>query len=167
MINLLLRTIGAFLSLVLILALALFASAGTLSYWQGWICLAVFSVCVILITSYLVVRGRRLLESRLNVGPAAETQRSQRVIQSLASLFFIALFMIPGLDRRFGWLYESPVFSLISDGLVALGLFIVFMVFRENTYTSAIIEVADEQRVISTGPYRLVRHPMYSGPCGC
>lgn len=161
--SLILRSIAGLLFLLGVLALALFASAGTFNYWRAWLYLAVFGLCVVLITGYLVLRDRRLLESRLNVGPAAETQRSQQVIQSLASLFFIGLFIVPGLDHRFGWSHVPPVLSIASDALVALGLFIVFLVFRENTYTSAIIEVADEQRVVSTGPYGIVRHPMYSG----
>jgi protein-S-isoprenylcysteine O-methyltransferase Ste14 len=163
MLSLIVRSIGGLLFLVLILALALFACAGTLDFWQAWAYLAVFFICVILITLYLVIKDRRLLESRLNVGPAAETQRSQKVIQGLASLFFIGLYVVSGLDRRFGWSHVSPAVSLVSDALVALGLFIVFLVFRENTYTSAIIEVSSEQQVVSSGPYRLVRHPMYSG----
>ena len=85
------------------------------------------------------------------------------MIQGLASLFFIGLYVVSGLDRRFGWSHVAPAASLVSDALVALGLFIVFLVFRENTYTSAIIEVSSEQRVVSSGPYSLVRHPMYSG----
>jgi protein-S-isoprenylcysteine O-methyltransferase Ste14 len=104
-----------------------------------------------------------LLASRVQAGPTAETQRSQQVIQSLASLFFIAIFVVAGLDFRFHWSHTPPVLSLVSDGFVALGFFIVFLVFRENTYTSAVIEVAEEQKVISSGPYSLVRHPMYSG----
>ncbi len=163
MIGLILRSIAGLLFLVLVLALALFVCAGTLAFWQAWAYLAVFSVCVVLITLYLVVKDRRLLESRLNVGPAAETQRSQQVIQAFASLFFLGLFIVPGLDRRFGWSHMPAALSLSSDALVALSLFFVFLVFRENTYTSAIIEIADQQRVISTGPYSLVRHPMYSG----
>ncbi len=163
MIRLILRTVGGFLFLVLVLALALFASAGTLAFWQAWAYLIVFSVCVILITLYLFAKDRRLLESRLNVGPVAEVQRSQQLIQSLASLFFIAIFIVPGLDRRFGWSPAPPLVSIVSDVLVAAGLFIVFLVFRENSYTSAIIEVSDQQQVVTTGPYRLVRHPMYSG----
>ncbi len=161
--SLIVRSIAGLLFLLLMLGLALFASAGTLRFWQAWVYLAVFGGCVVLITAYLFVRDRSLLESRLSVGPAAETQRSQQVIQALASLFFIALFIIPGLDRRFGWSHVPAVLSVLSDLLVALGLFIVFLVFRENSFTSAIIEVKDEQRVISTGPYSMVRHPMYSG----
>src|SRR6185436_1098008 len=67
------------------------------------------------------------------------------------------------LDDRFHWSQVPPVVSLIADGFVALGFFIVFLVFRENTYTSATIEVSKEQTVISTGPYHWVRHPMYAG----
>jgi protein-S-isoprenylcysteine O-methyltransferase Ste14 len=161
--NLIVKTILGFLFLVLILALALFLSAGTLSYWQAWVYLGVFSVCVILITLYLARYDQRLLASRVQAGPTAETRKSQQIIQSLASLFFLALFIVPGLDARFHWSSVPPVISLIADGLVALSLYLVFLVFRENTYTSATIEVADEQKVISTGPYSLVRHPMYAG----
>ncbi len=161
--SLIVRSIAGLLFLLLMLALALFASAGTFAFWRAWLYLAVFGACVLLITAYLFVRDRRLLESRLNVGPVAETQRSQQVIQAFASLFFLLLFIVPGLDHRFGWSHVPALLSVISDMLVALGLFIVFLVFRENSFTSAIIEVSNEQRVVSTGPYSIVRHPMYSG----
>ncbi len=158
------RTIAGFITLLLILGLALFATAGSFSFWQAWVYLAVFGACAILITAYLIRNDQRLLESRLNVGPVAETQKSQQVIQCLASLFFIGLFVIPGLDFRFQWSHVPGVVSLIFDGMVALGFFIVFLVFRENSYTSAIIEVSERQKVIASGPYSLVRHPMYAGP---
>ncbi len=161
--NLIVKSILGFLFLVFVLALTLFLSAGTLGFWQAWIYLAVFSVCVILITLYLAKYDPRLLASRVQAGPTAETQRSQQIIQSLASLFFIALFIIPGLDFRFHWSYVPPALSLIADLIVALSLFIVFLVFRENTYTSATVEVVKEQTVVSSGPYGLVRHPMYAG----
>lgn len=161
--SLIVKAILGFLFLVLILALALFLSAGTLSYWQAWVYLAVFSICVILITLYLARYDQRLLASRVQAGPTAETQKSQQIIQSFASQFFIALFIVPGLDRRFHWSTVPQVVSLIADGLVALSLYIVFLVFRENTYTSATIEVAEKQKVISSGPYSHIRHPMYAG----
>lgn len=161
--NLILRTISGFLFLVGMLGLALFLSAGSLNFWQAWVYLAVFSICVILITVYLARYDPRLLASRVQAGPVAETQKSQQIIQSFASLFFLALFIVPGLDFRFHWSHVPPVLSLLADGGVALSLLIVFLVFRENTYTSATIEVTHEQTVISSGPYRLIRHPMYSG----
>jgi protein-S-isoprenylcysteine O-methyltransferase Ste14 len=161
--GLILRSVAGLVFLVAMLGLALFGAAGTLSYWRAWLYLAVFAGCIVLITLYLFVRDRRLLESRLNVGPAAEQQRSQQLIQGLASIFFLLVYVVAGLDHRFGWSHVPPALSVLADLFVALGLLIVFLVFRENTYTSAIIELADQQRVVSTGPYRVVRHPMYSG----
>lgn len=161
--KLIVRSILGLIFLVFVLALALFLSAGSLDYWQAWVYLGVFSSCVLLITLYLAKYDQRLLESRVKAGPVAEVEKSQKIIQSLASLFFIGLFIVPGLDFRFGWSKVSPVLSLVADGLVVLSLFLVFLVFRENTYTSATIEVANEQKVISSGPYSMVRHPMYAG----
>ena len=161
--NLFVKTFLGFAFLMLVLALALFIPAGSLSFWQAWVYLAVFAVCTILITVYLIRYDRELLARRVRGGPTAETRKSQQIIQSLASVFFIALFIVPGLDFRFHWSDVPPAVSLISDGFVALGFYIVFLVFRENSYTSATIEVSDAQKVISSGPYRVVRHPMYAG----
>ena len=161
--SLIVRTISGFAFLMLVLALALFVSAGSLGFWQAWVFLAVFAVCTILITAYLVQYDQRLLASRVKAGPVAETQKGQQIIQSLASLFFIGLFIVPGLDFRFHWSDVPLVVSLVSNGFVVLGFFIVFLVFRENSYTSAIVEVSDEQKVIASGPYGVVRHPMYAG----
>lgn len=161
--NLILKSVAGLAFLLLVLGLALFLSAGSLSFWQAWVYLAVFGACTLLITLYLMRYDQRLLASRVQAGPVAETQKSQQVIQSLASLAFIGLFIVAGLDRRFGWSNVPPVVSLLADAVVALGFWVVFRVFKENSYTSATIEVADEQRVITTGPYSVVRHPMYSG----
>ena len=157
------KTILGFAFLMLVLALALFLSAGSFNFWQAWVYLAVFAGCTILITMYLVKNDRELLAGRVQAGPVAETQRTQQVIQSLASLFFMGLFIVSGLDFRFGWSNMPPVVSLLADGIVALGFYIVFLVFRENSYTRATIAVSPEQKVITTGPYAIVRHPMYSG----
>ena len=104
-----------------------------------------------------------MLASRTQAGPTSETQKAQQVIQAFASLFFIGLFIVPGLDFRFHWSAVPAILSWVSNGFVVLGFFIVFLTFKENSYTSAVIEVAKAQKVITTGPYRLVRHPMYAG----
>ncbi len=161
--NLISRTIIGFISLMLSLALALFLSAGSSSFWQAWVYLAVFAVCVVLITAYLLKYNQKLLSSRVRAGPAAETQKPQKIITGLANVFFILLFIVSGLDFRFHWSDVPRAVSLLSDGVVALGFFIVFLVFRANSYASATIEVSNEQKVITTGPYRVVRHPMYTG----
>ncbi len=161
--KLMFQAFAGFAFLMLVLALALFIPAGSLNYWQAWVYLADWAVCVILITLYLAKNDRELLAGRVQAGPVAETQKNQKIIQSLASLCFIALFIVPGLDYRFGWSNIPPVISLIADGFVALGFFIVFLTFRENSYTRATIEVSQGQTVTTSGPYRFVRHPMYAG----
>jgi protein-S-isoprenylcysteine O-methyltransferase Ste14 len=148
---------------MLVLALALFGSAGSLRFWQAWSYLTAFSGCTLFITAYLIKYDQRLLASRVNAGPAAETRKSQQIIQGLASLLFLSLFIAAGLDFRFHWSAVPTVVSLIADGFVVLGFLIVLLVFRENSYTSAVIEVTREQKVITSGPYGVVRHPMYSG----
>jgi protein-S-isoprenylcysteine O-methyltransferase Ste14 len=161
--NLLVKTFLGFAFLMLVLALALFLPAGSLRFWQAWVYLADFAGCTILITAYLMRNDRELLARRVRGGPTAETQKSQQIIQGLASLFFIALYIVPGLDYRFHWSHVAPLVSWVADAVVALGFYIVFLVFKENSYTSATIEVSGEQQVISSGPYAVVRHPMYAG----
>lgn len=161
--SLIVKTILGFAFLMLVLGAALFVSAGDLNFWQAWIYLAVFAICTILITAYLILYDKELLAGRVQAGPIAETQRSQQILQSLASLFFIGLFIVPGLDFRFHWSAVPPILSWMADALVALGFVIVFLVFRENSFTRATIQVSTEQKVVTTGPYSVVRHPMYAG----
>jgi protein-S-isoprenylcysteine O-methyltransferase Ste14 len=157
------RAFGGFLALIVILAALLFIPAGTLRYWQAWVFLAVFSAWVLAITVYLMRKDPKLLERRINAGPAAEQEPSQKIIQALASLSFIAIFIVSALDHRFGW-SAVPLYAIaLGDLLVALGFYFVFLVLRENTYAAGTIEVEPGQDVISTGPYALVRHPMYGG----
>lgn len=161
--NLLLKSTAGLVFLDLVLALALFLSAGSLAFWQAWVFLAVWTVCVVLITVYLFKFDQRLLASRTQAGPTSETQKIQQVIQGFASLFFVGLFIVPGLDYRFHWSVVPPLLSWVSNVFVVLGFYIVFLTFRENSFTSAVIEVADHQKVVTSGPYRWVRHPMYAG----
>jgi protein-S-isoprenylcysteine O-methyltransferase Ste14 len=161
--NLNTEAIGGFLRLLIGMAMSLFLPAWTLYYWQAWVFLAVFSISVLAITVYLMKNDPKLLERRMHVGSRAENERSQKIIQFLAAIAFIALFILPAIDHRFAWSTMPPYVVAAGDFLVALGFLIVFLVFKENTFTSATIEVSSEQKVISTGPYALVRHPMYIG----
>jgi protein-S-isoprenylcysteine O-methyltransferase Ste14 len=158
-----LKAFGGLLFLVGVLAAALFLSAWTLDYWQAWVFLAVFSASVLAITLFLMRRDPKLLERRVQAGPAAEKRKAQQIIQSLAQFAFIVTFIVPGLDRRCAWSAVPPALVAAGDVLVAIGLGVVFFVFRENTFASAVIEVDAEQRLVSTGPYKVVRHPMYAG----
>ena len=157
------QAFGGFLFLFLVMSSSIFLPAWTFNYWQAWTFLAVFFAPVLAITIYLMKKDPKLLERRVRGGPSAEKEKSQQVIQSIAGIAFIAIFLLSALDHRFGWSAVSAYIVVLGDVLVALGLIVVFFVFRENTFTSATIEIATDQRVISTGPYSLVRHPMYSG----
>jgi protein-S-isoprenylcysteine O-methyltransferase Ste14 len=163
MANLNQKAFGGLFFLVLILGCSLFLPAGTIDYWQAWVYLAIFFVSAGAITFYLMRKDTALLQRRVNAGPAGEKEKTQKIIQSIAQFAFIAIFLVSAFDHRFRWSHVPQVAAIAGDILVAAGFFIVFLVFKENTYTSATIEVDAEQKVISTGPYALVRHPMYSG----
>jgi protein-S-isoprenylcysteine O-methyltransferase Ste14 len=155
----------ALLSLVLLAAvmgLLVFGLAGTIRYWQGWLYLAVFFTVSLLTTLDLMRRDPALLERRMRGGPTAETRPAQKLVMLGASLGFIALLVIPALDHRFQWSTVSTAIVLIGDALVVIGFYFIFRVYRENTFTSATIEIAENQTVVSTGPYAIVRHPMYA-----
>jgi protein-S-isoprenylcysteine O-methyltransferase Ste14 len=154
---------GGFVFLLLVMAALLFFPAWTLDYWQAWVFLAVFGLSSLAITVYLTKKDPKLLERRVYAGPTAEKETSQKIIQTIASISFAGLLVVSALDHRFVWTPLPPYVALAGDALVAFGFFIVFRVYRENTFASATIELAPEQKVISTGPYKLVRHPMYMG----
>lgn len=162
-VNLASKTIFGFAWLILILGILLMAPAWTLDYWQAWVYLAIFGVSSALITVYLWKNDPNLLERRVNAGPVAEKEATQKLIQIFASLAFMGMMILPSLDRRFGWSGVPIVWVVAGDALVATGFYIIFLVFKENTYTAVTIQVASDQRVISTGPYAIVRHPMYAG----
>jgi protein-S-isoprenylcysteine O-methyltransferase Ste14 len=157
------RTILGFTQLIVFLGVALFVPAWTFDFWQAWVYLLIFVGASALITVYLWNHDRKLLESRVKAGPRAEKEKSQKLIQLLASLAFVGTLVLPSLDRRFLWSHVPLVFVIVGNAVVALGFLAVFIVYRENTFTSATIEVAPDHRVISTGPYAVVRHPMYAG----
>jgi protein-S-isoprenylcysteine O-methyltransferase Ste14 len=157
------KAIGGLAQLLAVMGLLLFAPAGTLRFFEAWIFLGLFFGSSLAITLYLAKRDPSLLARRVEAGPMAEKERTQRIIMGLASLSFIATILVPALDHRFRW-SRAPVPVVIGgDVLVAIGFVIVFLVFKENTFTSAVVEVAAKQRVIETGPYAVVRHPMYAG----
>jgi protein-S-isoprenylcysteine O-methyltransferase Ste14 len=157
------KAFAGLLQLLGIMAAIVFIPAWTLDYWQAWMFLAIFFVSVLAITTYLMKNDPKLLERRTNAGPGAEHERSQNIIQSFAALAFVAMFIVSALDHRFAWSTVPIYATALGDMLVALGLYLVFLVFKENTFASGTIEIGDEQKVVTTGPYALVRHPMYIG----
>jgi protein-S-isoprenylcysteine O-methyltransferase Ste14 len=149
--------------LAVVMGLLLFVLAGTVCYWQGWVFLAVFVGASFLITVYLERHDPALLQRRLAGGPTAEKTTKQKIIMLFASIGFVGLLVVPAFDHRFGWSAPPLTAVIAGDVFVAIGFAIVWRVFKENAFTSARIEIAKDQRVVSTGPYAIVRHPQYAG----
>jgi protein-S-isoprenylcysteine O-methyltransferase Ste14 len=160
---LLLRALIGLIFLFVVIAAVHFGSAGVLHDARAWVTLAMFFGCAGIITVWLWFRDQALLQRRVRAGPGSEPDPIQNVVQALAGLIFLAAFAVPGLDRRFGWSRAVAAVSLAGDAMIVIGFLIVFLTFRENTFTAGTIEVAEGQRVIATGPYAIVRHPMYAG----
>jgi protein-S-isoprenylcysteine O-methyltransferase Ste14 len=149
--------------LTLVMGLLLFIPAGTVRYGQAWVYLILFTGASAVLTIYLARRDPALLARRMTGGPTGEKETSQKVIMSVVSVGFAALLIVPGLDFRFQWSSVPSALVVVGDVMTILGFSIIFLVYRENTFTSATIEVAKDQTVVSTGPYAAVRHPMYTG----
>ena len=156
------RALRRLAALALGLGLLLFLPARTIHYWQGWLYLLVFTGSSLLLTLYLLKKDPALLRRRMSGGPTAEREPAQKLIMLFASIGFIALLVVPALDHRFGWSAVPACVALLGDILVAIGFYGIWLVYRENTFSSATIELAQDHRVISTGPYAIVRHPMYA-----
>ena len=156
------KAVRGLVILFLITAAVLFGAAGTLDYWQAWLYLLAYFAASIAITVYLIRKDPALLARRMSGGPFAEKEPAQRIIMAVASLGFIALTIVPALDRRFGWSHVPVPVVLAGDVVMLAGWIGIYFVFRENSFASATIESAADQRVISTGPYAWVRHPMYA-----
>jgi protein-S-isoprenylcysteine O-methyltransferase Ste14 len=157
------KAFAGMLQLLIMLGLTIFLPAWTLDYWQAWILVAIFFVCTLAVTLYLMKNDPKLLERRVKAGVGAEQERSQNIIQAIAALVFISIFVVSALDHRFSWSTVPPSLIALGDILIVLGFYLVFLVFKENTFASGTIEIGAEQKVIMTGPYALVRHPMYVG----
>ena len=161
--NLVLKSFGGLVFLLTIMGTLLFVPAGTFNFPQGWIFLATFSISALAITLYLMKYDRNLLEHRVTAGPTAEKLKSEKIIQSITSVWFVGMLIIPAIDFRFDLSLMPLGLSILGDIILAIGFLIIFFVFRENSFTSGTIEIQKNQKVITTGLYKFVRHPMYFG----
>lgn len=141
----------------------LFLPAGTLKFWQAWALWSLVGLLMALGGTYFVKHDPALMKRRLRRGPVAEKETSQKIIIALLSVFLVASFLIPGLDHRFGWSHVPPLVVVAGDLLVAAGFLLIFLTFKVNSFAAATIDVEPTQTVATTGPYRIVRHPMYIG----
>jgi protein-S-isoprenylcysteine O-methyltransferase Ste14 len=141
-----------------VLGLLFFLPAGTFRFWQAWVYMAVLIIPMLAVMLYFMTHDPELLDRRLRV---REKEPPQKAIIALSYPVFLAVFLLPGLDRRFGWSSVPAALVAAADLIVLAGYALFVLVIRENSFASRIIEVEDKQRVISTGPYAVVRHPMY------
>lgn len=148
------------ISFVLI-GLALFLSAGTMNYWQAWVYLGVGAASSVPLT-LLITKDPILRENRTKAGPTAEQRPIQKIIVACSGIPAISAFIVPGLDYRFGWSSAPSWLSIIGDILIIVAMWMVYGIFKVNSYGSATVEIRQDQEVITTGPDTIVRNPMYS-----
>lgn len=142
------------------LGLFLFLPAGTWKFWQAWMWLVMMITLMLVTLRYLLKNDPALLERRMRM---RERVGAQQKIIGISFIFLLASFIVPGLDQRYGWSQMPAWVAILADTIVAIGYLMVLWVFKTNTYTSRIVEVETGQKVISNGPYAIVRHPMYVG----
>ena len=157
--KLLFQALTKFVFGLLLVGLLLFLPAGTFAYWQAWLFIGILFVPMFIAGIALIVRQPELLRKRLD---AKEQQQEQKWVVALSGLMFIAVFVVAGLSHRFGW-YMLPDWAVFVATVVFLAAYALYAeVMRENAWLSRTIEVQENQQVVSTGLYGIVRHPMYS-----
>jgi protein-S-isoprenylcysteine O-methyltransferase Ste14 len=150
------------IGLVFFIAL-IFVTAGTWDYWQGWVFLAVFASSTTGFTMYLAIYDKPLLERRLKAGPWHEKERSQKIIVSLVMIAFFAFNILPILDYRYGLSPVPAWVSVVGNAIIIFSFLAIFWVIKTNSWAASNIRVEAGQKVIDTGPYAYLRHPMYAG----
>ncbi|VVC02302.1 Phospholipid methyltransferase [uncultured archaeon] len=149
-----------FVAALLAVAAFLFLPAGTLDYWQAWAYMAVIFLPAFFVIFYFLKSDPGFIERRMQY---KEKEAKQKTIVKAASILFLIGFIVPGLDRRFGWSHLPAESAIAADIIVFLGYLLCIWVFKENRYASRTVRVEKGQTVVSTGPYAMVRHPMYLG----
>ena len=157
--KLFLSAIAKFLLGVTLVGVLIFLPAGTLCYFNGWLLMSILFVPMFFAGIVMMIKNPALLKSRLN---AKESQRQQDKVVKLSGLMFLLGFIVAGLGFRFNWFILPKSVSIVASVIFLLGYVFYAEVLRENTYLSRTIEVQENQRVIDTGLYSIVRHPMYS-----
>ena len=147
-----------YISGLILVGLLLFIPAGTFTYWQAWLLISILFIPMFILGLILIIFNPNLLKKRLN---AKEEQKEQKIVIILSILMFLASFIIAGFNFRFKWIILPSLISYIAAivFLIAYGLYAE--VLRENAYLSRIVEIQENQKIIDTGLYGIIRHPMY------
>lgn len=156
---LLLQALIKFLAGLVLFGLLLFLPAGTFEYWNAWVLIAALFGPMLVLGAVLLIKSPELLAKRL---ASKEKESQQKTVVALSALMFLASFILAGLDFRYGWTSLPSWLVWTSTGVLLMSYLMYAEVMRENAYLSRTIEVQDNQKVIDTGLYGIVRHPMYS-----
>ena len=156
--DLLIKALTKFLLGVIVLGLLLFFPAGSLHYWKGWLLMGILFVPMAVVGIVMMAKNPELLRKRLN---AKEKEAEQKSVVAMSSMLFVTAFVLAGLNWRFCWWVLPDWVVWVSAGLFLASYLLYAEVMRENTYLSRTVEVQDNQEVIDTGLYGIVRHPMY------
>ena len=153
------QAISKFVFGLILIALLLFLPAGTLKYWNGWLFIGILFIPMFIAGIAMMIRSPELLKKRLD---SKEEEKEQKTVIALSGLSFLAAFVVAGLNFRFGWIV-LPRWVVYAAAVIFLAAYLMYAeVLRENVYLSRTVEVQENQKVIDTGLYGIVRHPMYS-----
>ena len=152
------QAMAKFLGGVLVVGLLLFLPAGTFAYWQGWLLMGILFIPMFIAGLFMLIKSPDLLRRRLDV---KEEQSEQKTVILLSGLMFLAVFVVAGLNVRFGWMVLPAWVSWAAAGLFLFAYALYAEVLRENVWLSRTVKVQENQKVIDTGLYGIVRHPMY------
>ena len=153
------QAISKFVFGLILIALLLFLPAGTLQYWNGWLFIGILFIPMLIAGIVMMIRSPELLKKRLD---SKEEEKEQKTVIALSGIMFLAAFVVAGLNFRFGWIV-LPRWVVYAAAVIFLAAYLMYAeVLRENVYLSRTVEVQENQKVIDTGLYGIVRHPMYS-----
>ena len=161
--KLIVQTAATFLIGALLLGLLLFIPAGTFNYWQAWVFIVVFEVTLSAFGLYFAIKDPALTERRKQVAPGKQQSMLQNIVIVVAITSLLGMLVVCGLDRRFGWSSMPPLVTWVGDGLEVFSFYMFYVVFKANSFGGSSILVEEKQKLSSTGPYAIVRHPMYVG----
>jgi protein-S-isoprenylcysteine O-methyltransferase Ste14 len=153
------KALSRFILGLIFISAILFIPAGSIEYWNAWLFIGILFIPILFVGIYLIIRDPELLDKRLN---SQEKENKQKKMVLFTTITFLAGFILSGLDYRFGWSSVPLFLVVLSAIMVLIGYIMFFMVIRQNRYASRVVEVQEKQKVIDTGFYGVVRHPMYS-----
>ena len=150
--------LSRFIPGVIIMSVLLFIPAGSVKFWNAWRFMGVLFIPMLFVIFYLIIRDPELLYKRMKTN---EREKIQKKVVLLTSVVFLSAFIIAGFDYRFGWSAVPVPLEILSALIVFIGYILFYMVMRQNSYASRVVEIQEKQKVIDTGLYGIVRHPMY------